>query len=344
MFTFRELPLPIVQAPMAGGPSTPELVAAVGAAGGFGFLAAGYLSATQLAADIARTRTLTDAPFGVNLFVPQASVAKIAELQAYRLELLPEAARYGVELPELVLEASEADGVDNDDWDAKLSVLEASGPAVASFTFGLPPIAVVERLHTAGIVVVATVTSVAEAVQAVNVGVDVLCAQGPGAGGHRGTFDPAATLATQPLERLLDSLVALTELPIIAAGGIASSADVHRVLSHGAVAAQAGTAFLQAPEAGTKPAHRAALGSAEFVDTAVTRAFSGRAARGLVNRFLQAHATAPLGYPEVNRLTGPLRAAAAAAGDPHGMALWAGTGHRLVRARPAAEITRMLAG
>ncbi|TFD47200.1 nitronate monooxygenase [Cryobacterium frigoriphilum] len=355
MFTFRELALPVVAAPMAGGPSTPELVAAVSSVGGFGFLAAGYLTAAQLAADIARTRTLTDAPFGVNLFVPQASVAKIAELEAYRLELLPEAARYGVELPALAhaetapTEQSAANaqsattGVDDDDWDAKLAVLEASGPAVVSFTFGLPPIAVVARLHTAGIVVVATVTSVAEAAQAINVGVDVLCAQGPGAGGHRGTFDPAATLATQPLERLLDSLVALTDLPIIAAGGLSSSADVHRVLSHGAVAAQAGTAFLQSPEAGTKAAHRAALDSAEFVDTAVTRAFSGRAARGLVNRFLQAHAAAPLGYPEVNRLTAPLRAAAAAAGDPHGMALWAGTGHRLVRARPAAEITRMLA-
>lgn len=341
---------------MAGGPSTPELVAAVSAAGGFGFLAAGYLTAAQLATDIARTRALTDAPFGVNVFVPQASVAKIAELQAYRLELLPEAARYGVELPDIALtkpdesddgqatERSGGDGIDTDDWDAKLDLLEASGPAVVSFTFGWPPILVVERLHRAGIVVVATVTSVGEAVQAINAGVDVLCAQGPGAGGHRGTFDPAAALATQPLERLLDSLQALTNLPIIAAGGISSSADVHRVLSHGAVAAQAGTAFLRAPEAGTKPAHRDALGSREFVDTAVTRAFSGRAARGLVNRFSQTHATAPLGYPEVNRLTAPLRAAAAAAADPHGMALWAGTGHRLVRARPAAEITRMLAG
>jgi len=330
---------------MAGGPSTPELVAAVSSAGGFGFLAAGYRTASQLAADIVHTRTLTDSPFGVNVFVPQASVAKIDELQAYRLELAPEAARYGVELPELRLEGSDPEPMDDDDWDAKLAVLEASGPAVASFTFGLPSIAMVSRLRTAGITVVATVTSVAEAVQAVSVGADVLCAQGPGAGGHRGTFDPAATLATQPLERLLDSLVALTDLPIIAAGGLSTSADVRRVLNHGAVAAQAGTAFLRAPEAGTKPAHRAALGSTEFVDTAVTRAFSGRAARGLINRFMQAHtASAPLGYPEVHRLTAPLRAAAAAAADPHGLALWAGTGHRLVRARPAAEITRMLAG
>lgn len=327
---------------MAGGPSTPDLVAAVGSAGGFGFLAAGYRSASELAADITRTRTLGTAPFGVNLFVPQASVAKRAELEAYRLELLPEAARYGVELPDLLPEGSDADLIDDDDWDAKLAVLEASGPAVASFTFGVPPVSVVDRLHAADIAVVATVTSIAEAVQAVNVGADVLCAQGPGAGGHRGTFDPGAPLATQPLERLLDSLVSLTELPIIAAGGLSSSTDVHRVLSHGALAAQAGTAYLLAPEAGTRPAHRAALGSPEFVDTAVTRAFSGRAARGLVNRFLQAHATAPFGYPDVNRLTAPLRAAAAAAGDPHGMALWAGTGHRLVRARPAAEITQML--
>jgi len=327
---------------MAGGPSTPQLAAAVGAAGALGFLAAGYLSAEQLARDIARTRTLTGADFGVNVFVPQTSVAKLAQIESYRSRLEPDAARYGIDLPEVIVDGSVSDVAD-DDWLNKIAVLEADAPSVVSFTFGLPSAEVLARLHARDVCVVATVTSVPEALQAISLGVDALCVQGPGAGGHRGTFDPAAALSTQPLERLLESILALTELPVIAAGGVASSADVRHLLDVGAVAVQCGTAFLKTPEAGTRAAHRAALGSPDFPDTAVTRAFTGRAARALVNRFVQTHdALAPLGYPEVGELTAPLRAAANAAHDPHGLALWAGTGHRLVREGTAGQIVAML--
>ncbi|MFO7690501.1 MAG: nitronate monooxygenase [Cryobacterium sp.] len=342
MFTFERLALPVVQAPMAGGPSTPDLAAAVSNAGGLGFLAAGYLTAAQLHGDIARTRTLTAAPFGVNLFAPQTSVAKLAQIEDYRSRLEPDAARYDIELPELIVDGSVSDVAD-DDWHNKIAVLEADAPSVVSFTFGLPAPEVLTRLHALDVCVVATVTSVSEAIQAIALGVDALCVQGPGAGGHRGTFDPAAALSTQPLERLLESIAALTDMPLIATGGVASSADVRHLLDHGAVAVQCGTAFLKTVESGTRPAHRAAIGSPDFPDTTVTRAFTGRAARALVNRFVETHdATAPLGYPEVGDLTAPLRAAANAAGDAHGLALWAGTGHRLVREGTAAQIVAML--
>ncbi|HEY8722053.1 nitronate monooxygenase [Pengzhenrongella sp.] len=337
MINLRELTEPIVQAPMAGGPSTPELAAAVSSAGGLGFLAGGYRSAQRLAEDIATTRTLTNAPFGVNLFVPQPSVADPAALVAYRAELVADAERYGVAPGEM------REG-DDDDWAGKLDVVESSRPDVVSFTFGLPSPEVVARLHVAGVGVVCTVTSALEAAAAIGTGADALCVQGPDAGGHRGTIDPAATPPVQRLEDLLQDVLALTQLPLIAAGGLSSRADVDRVLAAGAVAAQAGTAFLRCPEAGTKRAHREALDSPSFTETAITRAFSGRYARGLVNRFMRAHdATAPLGYPEVNQLTAPLRAAAAAAGDPDGLSLWAGTGHRQARALPAADVVAMLA-
>lgn len=336
MFDFRKLILPIVQAPMAGGPSTPELAAAVGAAGGFGFLAGGYRSTKGLTTVIARTRALTDAAFGVNLFVPQPSVASSEALDAYRRELTSEAVRYGVALG--------TTHADDDDWEDKIDLLERTRPAVVSFTFGLPSPSTVARLHLVGITVVATVTTLAEAILAVDGGMDAVCAQGPAAGGHRATFDPAASPATESLGSLLQSILTHTRLPVLAAGGLSTRGEVQRMLDLGAVAAQLGTAFLRTPEAGTSGAHRAALGSPAFTDTIVTRAFSGRYARGLVNRFLREHdPTAPLGYPEVNQLTAPVRAAAAAAGDPHGISLWAGTGHSLARAESAGEVTRRLA-
>ena len=321
---------------MAGGPSTPELAAAVGAAGGLGFVAAGYRSAAQVAEDLARTRALTEAPFGVNLFVPQGSVASAERLAAYAEEVRGDAERLGVGLGN--------PHADDDGWAAKLGVVERARPAVVSFTFGAPGAEVVERLKGRGILVVLTVTSVAEASAAVALGADALCVQGPEAGGHRATFDPVGMPPDEPLDVLLRRVVAATEVPVLAAGGLAGPADVERVLDAGAVAAQVGTAFLLADEAGTRRTHGEALVSKEFGGTAVTRAFSGRYARGLLNDFMRDHdPTAPPGYPEVNQLTGPLRRAAADVGDPHRLHLWAGTGFRGAVAEPAADIVAALA-
>ena len=320
---------------MAGGPSTPELAAAGTNAGGLGFVPAGYLTAEVFAERIAAARGLATGPVGANLFVPQPSAGTPAAIEAYAAALAPEAERYGVALGD--------PRFDDDAWAAKLDVLLDLRPEVASFTFGLPSADECKRLRGAGITTVGTVTTVAEAQQAAAVGVDAVAAQGPSGGGHRGTFDPAAQPATEPLDELLAAVIAAVDIPVIAAGGLSTRDDIRRVRGAGAVAAQLGTAFLLADEAGSSPVHRAALTDPQFTETVVTRSFSGRFARGLRNRFIDAHeAEAPFGYPEVHYMTGPLRAASVRAGDPHGVNVWAGTGFRNATAGSVADIMRNL--
>jgi nitronate monooxygenase len=334
-FDFRDLGVPIIVAPMAGGPSTPELAAAGTNAGGLGFVPAGYLTADVFAERLAAARRLTTGPVGANLFVPQPSAATPAAIEGYAAALAAEAEHYGVQLGD--------PRFDDDAWAAKLDVLLDLRPELVSFTFGLPSVDECRRLRGAGITTVGTVTTLAEAQTAAALGIDALVAQGPAAGGHRGTFDPAARPATEPLDQLLAAVTAAVDIPVIAAGGLMTADDIQRVLQAGAVAAQLGTAFLLADEAGSSPVHRAALKDPQFTETAVTRAFSGRYARGLRNRFIDEHeAEAPFGYPEVHYLTSPLRAASVRAGDPHAVNVWAGTGFRAATAAPVAEIMRTL--
>ncbi|AYF77080.1 nitronate monooxygenase [Nocardia yunnanensis] len=324
-----ELGTPIVLAPMAGGPSTPELAAAVSEAGGLGFVAAGYLPARELGARIKATRALTARAFGVNLFYP-SEPSPTDRFSSYIEEL-------GREFP--VGEAK----YDSDDWAAKLELLIADPVAVVSSTFGCPSAAEIARLRAVGSEVWVTVTTVAEARQAVAAGADVLVAQGAEAGGHRGTFaddpgedlvDPLGTLA------LVQLLRAAVDVPIVAAGGIVSGAAVAGVLAVGAAAAQLGTAFMRCPEAGTSPVIRKAI--AGDTPTMLTRAFTGRRARGLRNRFMEDHPDAPVAYPEIHYATGPLRAAARAAGNADEVNLWAGQAHSLAVELPAGELVRTL--
>lgn len=321
---------------MAGGPSTPELAAAGTNAGGLGFVAAGYLTAEAFAERLAAAQQLTSGPVGANLFVPQPSAASPGPLARYAESLAKDAELYGTALGD--------PRFDDDAWAAKLDVLLDLKPAVASFTFGLPTNEEIQRLRGAGITTVGTVTTLAEAQQAVARGVDAVTAQGPAAGGHRGTFDPTARPSEVPLDELLASLMATVDVPVVAAGGLMTSEDIVRVRHAGAVAAQLGTAFLLADEAGSSAVHRAALQDDGFTETVVTKAFSGRYARGLRNRFVDDHeGEAPLGYPEVHYLTSPLRAAAVRAGDPHGVNVWAGTGFRAARTGSVADIMGTLA-
>ena len=330
-FDLRDLTVPIIVAPMAGGPSTPELAAAGTNAGGLGFVPGGYLTAEVFAERIAKARQLTTGPIGANLFAPQPSAGTPAAIEAYAKALAPEEQRYGATLG--------APRFDDDAWAAKVDVLLDLRPDVASFTFGVPSVDECKRLRDAGITTVGTVTTVAEAQAAVAAGVDVLAAQGPSAGGHRGTFDPSAQPASEPLDQLLAALRSAADIPVVAAGGLSTAGDIRRVMKAGAVAAQLGTAFLLADEAGSSAVHRAALKDPQFTETAVTRSFSGRYARGLRNRFIEDHeAEAPFGYPEVHYLTSPVRAAAVRAGDPHGVNVWAGTGFRDVSAGSVADI------
>jgi nitronate monooxygenase len=330
----HELRHPIVLAPLAGGPSTPALSAAVCEAGGLGFLAAGYLTADALRGDIHALRELTQAPFGVNVFVPGSADVDEEAVRVYVERLRArESSRYGVEPGEPRFD---------DDWDAKLGVLVAEKPPVVSFTFGCPSPEAISSLAAVGSEVWVTVTDLAEARIAQSAGAGALVLQGSEAGGHRASFvdrEGAEQLGILALTRLVARTI---ELPLIAAGGLGDATAVAAVLAAGAAAAQAGTAFLRAPEAGTHPAHKAAL--AAETPTALTRAFTGRLARGLVNRFLVEHSSAaPLAYPHVHHATAPIRAAARRAADGDGFNLWAGQAHALAEERPAAEIVATLA-
>ncbi|OBB61167.1 2-nitropropane dioxygenase [Mycobacterium sp. 852013-51886_SCH5428379] len=334
VFDIRDLNKPVIVAPMAGGPSTPALAAAGTDAGGLGFVAAGYLTAETFAERLSAARALTSGPLGANLFVPQPSVAGDDEVARYAETLAPDARRYGAE--------PGAPRSDDDAWQAKLDVLLELRPEVASFTFGLPSAEEVARLRTAGIATVGTVTTVDEAHAAVRRGVDVVAVQGPEAGGHRGHFDPGLRPPNQPLDELLAAVLAAVDVPVVAAGGLIDARGVAAVLDAGAVAAQLGTAFLLADESGSSPVHRAALRDPQFTETVVTKAFSGRYARGLRNRFVVDHdEQAPLAYPQVHHLTAPLRAAAVRAGDPQGTNIWAGTGFR---SAPSGSVADIMAG
>jgi nitronate monooxygenase len=338
VFIFAELAVPVVAAPMAGGPGTPALAAAASNAGGLGFIAGGYLSPRQLADDIAAARAATTGAVGVNLFVPQPSVADTVQLDEYAEELEALAEHYDVEVGQPRIG-------DDDCWPEKLEVVTDLRPTVVSFTFGTPRPEVLETLRELRILTLVTVTSAYEAGVAVGHGADGLVVQGPDAGGHRGTFAPDVLPGTESLGELLEAIgAAHGDVPLVAAGGLGSADDVAGVLRHGAVAAQVGTALLLCDEAATNDAHRSALQNPAFGNTIVTRAFSGRYARGLENDFTRVlDDVAPLGYPEVSHMTSPIRAAAAALGDPQGTNLWAGTAHRAARSGPAADIIAGLA-
>ncbi len=334
-FSLGDLTIPIVGAPMAGGPSTPALAAAVTDAGGLGSLPAGYLTPTAFADSIAAARLLTSGPLGVNLFVPQPCAASQAELDTYRDRLVPLARRYGAEPGRA--------RPDDDGWQEKLDVVADTAPEVVSFTFGCPAPAVLARLRSRGVLTMVTVSSAEEADQAVAAGADALVVQGPDAGGHRSVFDPAAAAPDAPLSTLLAQVTRL-DVPVVAAGGLGDAAAVRGALAAGAVAAQVGTALLLCDEAGTNAVHRAALRDEQFTETVVTRAFSGRYARSLANAFTATYSeVAPPGYPQVNQLTAPIRAASLAAADPHATTLWAGTAWRGISGGPAADVVAALA-
>ena len=334
---FQGLRYPIVQAPMAGGPSTPVLAAAVSGAGGLGFLAAGYKTVDQVERDLAEVRSLMPAgvPYGLNLFAPPGHGAGAAQVNSYADRLRNEAQVQGVDLGQPRWD---------DDWyGEKLDLICAQPVPVVSLTFGCPTPSQVNRLQSSGSAVWVTVTTVGEARAAQRAGADALVVQGVEAGGHRGGFDDAhpGDIGLLALLQLVQAAVD-DGLPMVATGGLATGRGVAAVLACGAAAAQLGTAFMLCPEAGTAAAHRDMI-SQEDAPTALTRAFTGRTARGIINRFLQDHAEAPSAYPEIHHLTAPLRTAARTRGDTDGFHLWAGQAHALAQPLPAADLVLRLA-
>lgn len=328
--------LPLVVAPMGGGPSTPELVAESCDTGALGSLANGYLSPDAGRAAIRRVRELTDQAFAVNLFVsPPASWGPEAERTAGLLTRYYD--ELGVTPPEPAARYGE-------DLEAQLAVVLEERVPVLSFTFGIPDADLLDAVRRAGIVTIGTATSVAEAVALVDAGVDAVCAQGAEAGAHRGSFTAEGQAARLGTFALVPQVRDAVEVPVIAAGGVMDGRGIVAALALGADGVQMGTAFLRCPEAGTSDAHRRALRSSTDVDTTVTSAFTGKPARGIRNRFLEemdGEAVAP--YPVTHALTAPLRREAARTGSADHLALWAGQAAALGRELPAgALISRLL--
>lgn len=329
---------PIIQAPMAGGATTPDLVAAVSNAGGLGSLGAGYTSPDALRETISRIRNLTDRPFAVNLFVPEAFevnpelVDRTNELmQPYREDL-------GIEAPAGVSPYAPP-------FEDQLAVVLEERVPVFSFTFGVPEEEQLSGLKEAGITVFGTATTVREALALEEAGVDAVVGQGAEAGGHRGTFLGSHADALVGTIVLIPQLADAVSVPVIASGGIMDGRGLAAALVLGAEAAQMGTAFLTTQESGAHPQYKEAVLGATEEDTAVTRAFSGKPARGIKNRFLlemDGHDEETPPYPVQNAWTKDIRAAAREQNRPELMSLWAGQASRLGSSQTAADLVERI--
>jgi nitronate monooxygenase len=328
---------PVLAAPMAGGPSTPDLVRAAVQAGSLGFLAGGYKTVDALADQIREVRATTS-QFGVNLFVPNPVPVDPDAFAAYARAIRIEGEQYGLDTTTFTVTE------DEDHWQAKVDLLLSDPVAIVSFTFGIPDQRTILLLRRAGTLTMQTVTNVDEARAATEAGVDVLTVQSLGAGGHSGTLTPERLPADIPVAQLVMLVRAASPLPVLAAGGIATGDDVRRVIEAGAKAAVVGTVLLRSDQSGASAPYRSAIADPTRTETVLTRAFSGRPARALRNRFVDRYdPIAPAGYPALHHLTSPIRKAAAAVGDPERISLWAGTGFKQAAAEPAQAILQRLA-
>ncbi len=327
------LPIPILQAPMVGASSF-EMALAVSKAGGMGHLAGGAMAPEAIESAVAAMRARTDAPFGVNLLMAPRAQPDAAEVDRALTRLAPWYAELGEPLPAYPNEFAP-------DFESQLAAVVRAAPPVVSFTFGILTADQIDALHGAGTQVVGTATSVAEARAWAEVGADGICAQGFEAGGHRGHFlaeIEASLVGTMALTTLIGAAV---DLPVIAAGGIMDGRGVAAALALGASAVQMGTAFLLADQASVSAPWRRSIQSVGDEPTRLTRAFTGRFARGIDNRFmrdLRAVETEVPAYPVQNRLTQALRAAASKADNPDMVSLWAGQGVGLARPGEAGDM------
>ncbi|MFZ6848904.1 NAD(P)H-dependent flavin oxidoreductase [Undibacterium sp. RuRC25W] len=335
MLTMRELfPHPIIQGPMAGGASTPALVAAVSNAGGLGSLACGMLSPDAMLEQAWEIRQACSKPFAMNLFVQKTPVPSPQEIEAASELLKPIWSQLGWEALPVPAKWCE-------DFDAQFEALLTVSPAVASFTFGIITREELKQLHVAGIFVIGTATHLAEAIAWQDLGADAVCLSGVEAGGHRGTFIGSQDAVSFSTMELLAQVVSQLTIPVIAAGNIVTGDDVVAALSAGAQAVQMGTAFLVTHESGIPPAYKQQLLATTADTTRQTRAITGRFARGLDNRFMQvmAHVADQVpAYPIQNALTAAIRAAAGKNNDTQWMSMWCGQGVARARAIGATEL------
>ncbi|HJQ55702.1 MAG TPA: nitronate monooxygenase [Vineibacter sp.] len=330
--------LPIIQAPMAGGGDTPALVAAACETGAFGSIGAAYLTPAQIGDTAQAVRTRTNRPFGINLFAPLPAPGAPSNSQAAMARVAPHYAELGLPPPAAPTATSLP-------FDEQLAVVLDSGAAVFSFTFGMLPDGAIAALKQRGMLVMGTATTVAEARALEQAGVDAVVAQGSEAGGHRGSFAGAFESSLVGTMALVPQIVDAVRLPVVASGGIMDGRGIVASLALGAAAVQMGTAFLACDEAGVPDAYKRALLAAREDGTRLTRAFSGRPARGIVNRFMSDIDAAPesiLPFPLQNALTRPMRTAAAKQDRAEFLSLWAGQGVGLGRRQPAADLVARL--
>jgi nitronate monooxygenase len=330
---------PIIQAPMGGANATPPaLVSAVSDAGGLGFIGAAYMTPDQIASTAREIRSRTSRPFGINLFAPVASPPLTSAGRALA-QLAPYHAELGLPTPTIQTGAPA--------FDDQLAAALDTDATIFSFTFGVLPPRAIESIKARGMYLIGTATTVDEAVTLERSGVDAVVAQGSEAGAHRGTFATSFEAAMVGTIALVPQIVDAVRIPVIASGGIMDGRGAVAALVLGASAVQMGTAFLVADECGIAEAYKQAVLGAREDATRVTRAFSGRPARGIVNRFMteveSADPEAILPYPHQNALTRPLRNAATAQGRAEFLSLWAGQGVRLARRMPAAALVREIA-
>ena len=324
---------PIIQAPMAGGVSTPLLAAAVSEAGGLGMIGAGYLNPTETREQILEVKNRTKKPFGINLFIPEKTILKDGEARAAYNALEPFRARLGV--------ASSYSIKSADHYKKQLQIVLEEGVPVCSFTFGLPTDEDIRMLKEKNIIIVATATTVEEAKLAEKKGMDAVVLQGSEAGGHRGTFLHSPEEGLIGLISLIPQAADQVNIPVIAAGGIMDSRGINAALCLGAEAAQLGTAFLTCKESGANPEHKRAILHATEEQTVVTKVFSGKYARGINNDFIKKMeeldaAIAP--FPVQNSFTSGIRKEAAKQSNPQYMSLWSGQSPRLSKDVSVAEL------
>lgn len=328
----------IILAPMAGGTSIPALVAAVSNAGGLGSMGAGYMTPEEIARAIVEIRSLTSQPFAVNLFAggpdgtgSHDSAEMLKVMASFHARLgLPAPTNPSSSLPPFAQQV--------------MAVLEAQVP-IFSFTFGVPEAEILARMKARGSKLIGTATTVAEARALHAAGVDAIVAQGSEAGAHRGTFLASCEDSLVGTMALVAQIADAVPLPVIASGGIMDGRGIVAAAALGASAVQMGTAFLLCPESGASEAYRAAISAVRDDATILTRAFSGRLARGIPNSFavsMKEHERSILPYPAQNNLTRPMRTAAAKKGDANYLSLWAGQAVSLARAMPAADLVEQL--
>ena len=342
MSIFQELfgvGLPVIQAPMAGVQGS-ALAVAVAEAGALGSLPCALLNAEQMRAELSTVQARTRRPINVNFFCHSQPEPAHARETAWRTALQPYYDEFG-------LPPTAQRGVERKPFDeAAASVVEDFRPAVVSFHFGLPSPGLVARLKACGCKILASATTVREALWLESRGVDAIIAQGAEAGGHRGMFLTDDLTTQAGTFALLPQIVRAVKLPVIAAGGVADAAGTAVCLALGAAGVQVGTAYLLCPETTTSAIHRAALRSEAAAHTAVTNVFTGRPARGIVNRVIRE--LGPISelappFPLAASALAPLRAKAESLGDGGFSPLWCGQNASGCMELPAAEVTRRLA-